>query len=130
MLNTHDTADVMLSIARPLLIEQAMLLAKILLADHHQLHTLVFDVPYLLTPLLVPQISPEMEKFLDGAMVALVSLYFLQIKWRLIFSSGSPMAPGSLITTLWGSWRCVLAAVIIFLAAFLVLMLLLAHNDI
>jgi hypothetical protein len=119
----------MLSIVMPLLIGQAMLLAKILLADYHQRHTLVFDVPYLLMPSLVPQIDLEMEKFLDGAMATLVSLYSLQIKWRLIFSSGSPMAPGSLITTLWGSWRGVLAAVILFLAAFLVLMLLPAHDD-
>jgi hypothetical protein len=128
--NTYDAADVMLSIARPLLIEQVMLLAKMLLADHHQRHTLVFDVPYLLTPMLVPQIRLEMEKSLDRAMVTLVSLYSLQIKWRLIFSSGSPMAPGSLITTLWGLWRSVLAVVIIFLAAFLVLMSLPVPDDI
>ena len=128
--NTYDTADVMLSIAMLLLIEQVMLLAKILLADYHQRHTLVFNIPYLLMPLLVPPISPEMEKFLDGVTVSLVSLYSLQIKWRLIFSSGSPMAPGSLITTLWGSWRSVLGVIIIFLAAFFVLMSLLAPDDI
>ena len=115
------------SIASPLLIEQVMLLAKILLANLHQQHTLVCDIPM---PLLVPQISLEMEKFLDWAAVSLVSLYSLQIKWRLIFSPGSPMALGSLITKLWGSWRSVLVVVIIFLAAFLVLMSLLAPDDI
>ena len=50
MSNTYDAAAVMLSIMRLLLILLAMLLA-----NHHQLHTLEFDaVPYLLMPLLVP----------------------------------------------------------------------------
>ena len=71
----YDAADVMPSIALPHLIEQVMLLAKILLVNLHQQHTLVYDIPM---PLLVPQISLEMEKFLDWAAVSLVSLYSLQ----------------------------------------------------
>ena len=130
-----DSADVM-----PLIMRQWLIEHVVLLADVHSkrplLHTPAFgDVQYRLTPLLDHQLSLEMQKIPDlhkaeTVTVCLVSQSFLQVKWRLTFSPGFPMAPASPNMTLWVSLRSVVAVVIFFLAVFSVVMLLLAHISI
>jgi hypothetical protein len=128
------SAGVMPLIARPLFIKLVVLLLTDVLTNRPLLHTPVFDAPYRLILLLDPQ--PSLEIILDlcrhhRAMVCLVRLSCLQLNGRLTFSSGLPMAQGSLTMTLWVFWRCVLAVVIFFLAVFFVVILVLACiNDV
>ena len=89
----------------PLIVRQWLIEHVVLLADVHSkrplLHTPAFgNVQYRLTPLLDHQLSLETQKIPDlhkakTVTVCLVSQSFLQVKWRLTFSPGFPMAPAS-----------------------------------
>lgn len=128
---TFDSADAMPLIMRQRLIEHwHVVLRANVHSNRPLLHTPAFgDVQYGLMPSLDHQLSLEMhwQKIPDLHKVCLVNRFFFQVNWRLTFSPGFPMAPGSLNMTLWVSLRSVVAVVFLFLAVFSVVMLFLAH---